>query len=128
VRTLVLLLLTAVLLAGLPADAKAPYRRCDFPWRQSTKAKTATVKCWSRERNIDAERVLRIGRCESGADLRDRYLADGHGGWSQQAMAYWPARAKQYGVAGASVNDTWAHARVATGMMAAGGWGHWSCR
>ena len=127
-RTLVFLLLAAVLLAGLPADAKPPHRRCDFPWRQSVKAKTATVNCWSRERNIDPERVLRIGRCESGPDLRDRYLADGHGGVFQHVVSLWDERARTYGAAGESINSTWAAAKVSTAMMQAGGWGHWTCR
>ena len=84
------------------------------------------ITYWSNQRGIDANRVARIAKCES---TFNPMASNGyHQGLFQQDPRYWPARAKQYGFEGASITDVEAQIAVATGMMAGGGWSHWSCQ
>ncbi len=84
------------------------------------------INYWSDVRGIDGNRVARIAKCESTFNPN----ADNghHKGLFQQDPDYWPKRAATFGVAGASIFDVEAQIIVATGMMAGGGWSHWSCK
>ena len=114
-RTLVLLLLGAVLLAGLPADAKPPHRRCDFPWRQSTKAKTQVIRCWAEVRGLPVEKVEPIPVCEAGPDRQDRYRGDGRAGpWQYPDYPDW------------DVADVWLSTKTATAALKRGEWSRWA--
>lgn len=84
------------------------------------------INHWSNARGIDANRVARIAKCESGFNPQ----ADSgyYKGLFQHDPNYWPARAAKYGQAGASIFDPEAQIIVSTAMMAEGGWSHWGCK
>lgn len=84
------------------------------------------INFWSNARGIDANRVARIAKCESGFNP----LADSgyYKGIFQHDPGYWAARASKYGAAGASIFDAEAQIKVSTAMMAEGGWSHWGCK
>ncbi len=86
----------------------------------------ARIKFWSEQRGIDANRVSRIVKCESGFNPR----ADSgyYKGLFQHDPNYWSGRAAKYGAAGASIYDVEAQIKVSTAMMAGGGWSHWGCK
>lgn len=84
------------------------------------------INYWSEKRGIDAGRVARIAKCESGFNPQ---ASNGyHQGLFQHDPQYWPARAANYGFAGAAITDVEAQIAVSTGMMAEGGWYHWECQ
>lgn len=78
-------------------------------------------------RGLDGNAAVRVASCESGlnpqASNGGSYL-----GLFQQAAAYWPDRARTYGVAGQSAFNPRANVIVSAGMVAGSGWAHWSCR
>ena len=85
--------------------------------------------------HIDVNKFLYVAHRESGfsptaynpppGGCKDH----GCGGLFQMDMSYWPARARRYGFAGASVFDAVANATVAAKMIASGCpggcWGPW---
>ncbi len=85
----------------------------------------ARINHWSSVRGIDANRVARIAKCESGFNPQ----ADSgyYKGLFQHDPQYWASRAATYGQAGASIYDAEAQIIVSTAMMAGGGWSHWGC-
>ena len=84
------------------------------------------IEYWSHLRGIDANRVARIAKCESGFNPN----ADSgyYKGLFQHDPNYWASRAAKYGAPGASIFDAEAQIMVSTAMMAAGGWSHWGCK
>lgn len=98
-------------------DARAGGRhvRCEFPWRQSTRAKVATVRCWAEERGLDVERVLPIPRCEAGPDYQDRNGSDGRAGpWQHEDDGTWDPR------------HVWLATKAATHKLKQGEWSRWA--
>ncbi len=85
----------------------------------------ARINHWSSVRGIDANRVARIAKCESGFNPQ----ADSgyYKGLFQHDPQYWASRAATYGQADASIYDAEAQIIVSTAMMAGGGWSHWGC-
>ena len=79
-------------------------------------------------RNLDCERVLRIMYCESGGRANAYNTSSRASGLFQQLQTYWPARAAQYGVPGASPFDGEANIIVSLGMMENGMFNHWVCK
>lgn len=77
-------------------------------------------------RGLDPEKVVRIARCESTFNPQARNGI--YQGLFQHHAGYWPARAKKYGVAGASIFDAQAQIIVTTSMMADVGYGPWECK
>lgn len=77
---------------------------------------------------IDVERFLEVARCESGFNPRAVGGEGLYAGLFQQAVTYWPSRARDAGYAGTSVFDPVANANVSAYLVVHGGWGHWpSC-
>lgn len=83
------------------------------------------ITYWANRYGIDAGRAIRIAQCESGLNPGARSPNGLYGGLYQQAFAYWPARATQAGLPGASVFDAEANIRVSMHMMATQGFHHW---
>lgn len=77
-------------------------------------------------RGLDGNAAVRVAQCES--TLNPHATNGSHDGLFQQARAYWPDRARTYGVPGQSAFNPRANIVVSAGMVAGSGWSHWSCR
>ncbi len=112
-------------------DTKAPVKQVETIGDKSPPVTgpaevLARINYWAAQRGIDANRVARIAKCESGFNPR----ADSgyYKGLFQHDPNYWAARAAKYGAGGASIYDAEAQIKVSTAMMAANGWSHWGCK
>ena len=80
---------------------------------------------------VNPDHLVQIAVCESKLDasvVNYNYYENGHpSGIFQHISGYWPARAAQYGYAGASVFDAVANANVTAQMFAAGQSYLWEC-
>lgn len=86
----------------------------------------ARINYWAGVRGLDATKVARIAKCESGFNPmagNGRYQ-----GLFQHDSSAWANRATKYGVPGASIYDAEAQIVVSTGMMASSGYGAWECQ
>lgn len=131
-RTLVALAVALALVQLTQASAAAfhrhPKSQCGFHWKKSLAKREKVLRCWGNKRDVGPWKTLKVGRCESGADLLDNFLGDGLGGTFQHVVSAWPRRAAKYGAEGYGIRNVWAQAKVSTGMTKgdAAGWkGHW---
>lgn len=90
------------------------------------------VRQAARKYGIDENNFVRIAQCESTLDptrVNNSYYENGHpSGLFQHISGYWPARAANYGLSGASVFNAQANAEVTAGMFRDGQQGLWECR
>lgn len=81
---------------------------------------------------VDANRMLRIAKCEStfNPSIEAPNVIDGGhpSGLFQHVSTYWPARAKRYGWKGASVFNAQANAEVTAQMFKENLWHLWECK
>lgn len=86
----------------------------------------AIINEYSAIHGLDANKVARIAKCESGFNPK---ATNGiYQGLFQHHVDYWPGRAAKYGMSGASIFDARAQIVVTTAMMAAVGYGPWECQ
>ncbi len=100
---------------------------CDYRWRDSARQVRKTIRCAARRWTVPGgpRKALSVARCESGFD--PAAYGSGNAGVFQQALPYWPGRAKQYGLAGRSAYNGRANVIVSIRMAHAGGWDAWAC-
>lgn len=112
-----------------PASAGLRVRTwvCDFRWRDSTFQIKQLIRCAARRWTVPGgpDKAIAVARCESHLD--PSAYGSGNAGLFQQAVAYWPARARGFGFAGASPFNGRANAIVSIRMAHASGWAAWSC-
>lgn len=112
-----------VLLGPTLADARH-HPRCGQPHRDTRAIRERTIRCWARDRGIDAPRTIRLVICEVGTDLRDGDPGrDTYEGSFQQDRATWRPRARLFKAVGPKgrpmpIENTWAQAKVSTGQLA----------
>jgi hypothetical protein len=100
---------------------------CDFQWRDSTFQLKQLIRCAARRWMVPGgpDKAISVARCESHLD--PAAYGSGNAGLFQQAVVYWPARARGFGFAGASPFNGRANAIVSIRMAHASGWAAWSC-
>jgi hypothetical protein len=76
----------------------------------------------------NSDQLIRVMYCESGGRANAVNKSSGASGLFQQMPQYWASRAKNAGVAGASIFDPYAQIIVATHMFSRGQASHWSCK
>ena len=90
------------------------------------------VRQAARKYGLDENNFVRIAKCESSLNpnvVNYSYFENGNpSGLFQHLSGYWPARATQYGYAGASVFDATANANVTAAMWAEGQSYLWECK
>lgn len=90
------------------------------------------VRQAARKYGLNEDHFVGIARCESTLNpnaVNYGYNENGNpSGLFQHLSGYWPARATQYGYAGASVFDATANANVTAAMWAEGLSYLWECR
>ena len=126
-------LVVAILLSAPSAPAQAARRStvawslCRIDWRDGTREVKRLIRCATRKWRIPggATKALAVARCESGFD--PSAYGSGNAGVFQQAVPYWPGRAKEYGFPGWSVYNGRANVIVSIRMAHRDGWGAWSC-
>lgn len=115
-----------------PTPAPAPVVAYVAPTQPTGVVQAAIIK-WAGFYGVSADWLLRIANCESHfnpGSVNYSYAVSGThpSGIFQHVALYWPARAVHYGVAGASIFDYDAQARVTAGMFKDGQSGLWECR
>jgi len=100
---------------------------CDYRWRHSTHQIKKVIRCATRRWHVPggAAKALSVARCESQFD--PHAYGSGNAGVYQQALGYWPGRARHYGFPGVSAYDGRANVIVSVRMAHAGGWDAWTC-
>jgi hypothetical protein len=100
---------------------------CDYRWRDSTHQIKRLIRCAARRWSVPGgpAKALSVARCESNFD--PGAYGSGNAGVFQQAVPYWPGRARAYGFPSVSVYNGRANVIVSIRMAHAGGWGAWSC-
>jgi hypothetical protein len=93
----------------------------------------ATIIYWANHYGVSADRLLRIAECESGyssvAVNRNYYAGGGNpSGIFQYLPATWASFSAKAGLAGASIWDYRAQARVTAWAFANGLSSHWECQ
>jgi hypothetical protein len=119
----------AFALSDLPAWAgtRVSTSVCDFRWRDSTFQLKQLIRCAARRWPVPGgpDKAIAVARCES--HLNPSAYGSGNAGVFQQAVVYWPARARGLGFAGASPFNGRANSIVSIRMAHGGGWEAWSC-
>ena len=85
----------------------------------------AIVTAAADEFDVDVDLMLRIGRCESHLNPDAKNPRSSAAGLFQHLAQYWPGRAEAVGMAGASVYDPTANARVTAWMLSTQGTAPW---
>jgi hypothetical protein len=100
---------------------------CDYRWRASTFQIKKTIRCAARRWHVPGgpRKALSVASCESRFD--PAAYGSGNAGVFQQALRYWPGRARAYGLPRASAYNGRANVIVSIRMAHAVGWGPWSC-
>jgi hypothetical protein len=100
---------------------------CDFRWRDSTYQLKRLIRCAARRWAVPGgpDKAIAVARCESHLD--PFAYASGNAGLFQQAVLYWPSRARTFGFPDAWAYNGRANAIVSIRMAHASGWGAWTC-
>jgi hypothetical protein len=125
-------LLLAILLSTPAAPAQAAkstvaWSLCRIDWRDGTREVKRLIRCATRKWHVPggATKALAVARCESGFD--PSAYGSGNAGVFQQAVPWWPGRAKEYGFPGWSVYNGRANVIVSIRMAHRDGWSAWTC-
>lgn len=126
-------LAAAILLSAPAAQAQTARRStvawslCRIDWRDGTLEVKRLIRCATRKWRVPggATKALAVARCESGFD--PSAYGSGNAGVFQQAVPYWPGRAKEYGFPDWSVYNGRANIIVSIRMAHRDGWGAWTC-
>lgn len=124
---LALTMLLALPVAPASARTRVKDWVCDYRWQDGPRQVKKVIRCAARRWRVPGgpRKALSVARCESG--FRPGAYASGNAGVFQQALEYWPGRARHYGFPGVSAYNGRANVIVSVRMAHASGWSAWSC-